>query len=354
MSGTGTEGKVRGGGPRDRRAGEIMDARTMCHMADKTIRWGILGTGGIAEVFTADLLRLEGHEVVAVGSRSTATAAAFADRHGIGRAHGSYAALAADPEVDVVYVATPHPVHFEPARLCVEAGRAVLVEKPLTTSAAEAARLADLAREHGVFVMEAMWTRFSPLIRRLHSLVGEGAIGDVSAIFADFSIAPPFDPAHRLWAAELAGGALLDLGCYVLSITWPLLGPPDTVQATAAPAPTGVDANTGILLGYRAGAVALLHCGLMGESPHTATIVGTKGRIELAAPFYRPEAMTLVRQGGERETFSVDLAGNGYTYQAEEVARCLRLGLTESPLLPLDESVAVLRVIDEIAGSFRR
>ncbi|WP_344593886.1 Gfo/Idh/MocA family oxidoreductase [Actinomadura vinacea] len=322
-------------------------------MADEPIRWGILGTGGIAEVFTADLLHLDGHEVAAVGSRSPATAAAFARRHGIGRAHASYAALAADEDVDVVYVATPHPLHFEPARLCLEAGRAVLVEKPFTTSAADAERLAGIARATGGFAMEAMWTRFSPLVRRLHALVGEGAIGEVSAVYADFSIAPPFDPEHRLWSAELAGGSLLDLGCYVLSITWPLLGPPDTVQATAAPAPTGVDANTGVLLGYRSGAVALLHCGLMGESPHTATVVGTKGRIELASPFYRPEALTLTRAGGAPETFTVDLAGNGYTHQAEEVARCLRLGLTESPLLPLDESVAVLRVIDEIAASFQ-
>jgi predicted dehydrogenase len=326
----------------------------MCHMADEPLRWGILGTGGIAGVFTADLLRLDGHRVAAVGSRSAATAEAFAARHGIGRAYGSYAELAADGEVDVVYVATPHPVHFEPARLCLEAGRAVLVEKPLTTSAADAERLAGIARDRGVFAMEAMWTRFSPLIRRLHALVGEGAIGDVSAVYADFATAPPFDPEHRLWAADLAGGALLDLGCYVLSVTWPLLGPPDTVQATASPAPTGVDANTGILLGYRSGAVALLHCGLMGESPHTATVVGTRGRIELASPFYRPESLTLTRAGGETEIFTVDLAGNGYTYQAEEVARCLRLGLTESPLLPLDESVAVLRVVDEIAASFRR
>jgi predicted dehydrogenase len=328
----------------------------MSGMADeppRPIRWGILGTGGIADVFTADLLRLDGHEVAAVGSRSPGTARAFADRHGIARAHGTYAELAEDPGVDVVYVATPHNVHFEAARVCLEAGRSVLVEKPLTVSADEARHLTALARERGLFMMEAMWTRFSPLVRRLHALVGEGAIGDVSAVYADFSIAPPYDPGHRLWSPGLAGGALLDLGCYVLSIAWPLLGPPATVQATAAPAPTGVDANTGILLGYGSGAVALLHCGLMGDSPHTATIVGTRGRIELASPFYRPTEMRLVRASGETESFTADLAGNGYTYQAEEVARCLRSGLTESPLLTLDESIAVLEVIDEVAATFQ-
>jgi predicted dehydrogenase len=324
----------------------------MSGMTDEPIRWGILGTGGIAEVFTSDLLRLDGHEVAAVGSRSSSTARAFADRHGIARAHGTYAGLAEDAEVDVVYVATPHNVHFEAARTCLEAGRSVLVEKPLTVSAPEARRLAAVARERGLFLMEAMWTRFSPLIRRLHALVGEGAIGDVSAVYADFSIAPPYDPKHRLWSPDLAGGAMLDLGCYVLSITWPLLGPPATVQATAAPAPTGVDANTGILLGYDSGAVALLHCGLMGASPHTATIVGTKGRIDLASPFYRPSAMTLTREEGRSENFTEDLEGNGFVYEAREVARCLRLGLTESPLLPVDESIAVLEVIDEVAASF--
>jgi predicted dehydrogenase len=323
----------------------------MSGMTDQPIRWGILGTGGIAGVFTADLLGLDGHEVAAVGSRAPATAAAFADRYGIGRSYGSYAELAADQDVDVAYIATPHSAHFESSRLCLEAGRAVLVEKPLTISADEARRLTALARARGLFMMEAMWTRFSPLVRRLHALVGEGAIGDISAVYADFSIAPPYDPAHRLWAPELAGGALLDLGCYVLSIAWPLLGPPRTVQATSTPAPTGVDANTGILLGYESGAVALLHCGLKGASPHTATVVGTKGRIELASPFYRPSAMTLTRPDAELETFTVELEGNGYTYQAREVERCLRLGLTESPLMQLEESVAVLEVIDEIAAA---
>ncbi|GAA2169755.1 Gfo/Idh/MocA family protein [Actinomadura napierensis] len=321
-------------------------------MTDSPLRWGILGTGGIAAVFTEDVLRLPGHEVVAVGSRSHGTAAAFAERYGVPRAHGSYSDLAADDGVDVVYVATPHPMHYEPARQCLEAGRAVLVEKPFTTGAADAEKLAALARERGVFAMEAMWTRFSPLVRRLRDLVSEGAIGDVTAVYADFSIAAAFEAGHRLWSPELGGGALLDLGCYPLSFTWPLLGAPASVQATAAPAPTGVDANTGVLLGYASGAVALLHCGLMGDSPHAATVVGTRGRIDVASPFYRPASMTVVRAGGDPEVLTADIEGHGYTYQAQEVARCLRAGLTESPLMPLDETVAILRTIDEIRAQF--
>lgn len=314
-----------------------------------TIRWGILGTGGIARTFTEDLLLL-GHDVAAVGSRATGTAAAFAARYGIGRAYGSYAELAADDEIDVVYVATTHNAHHAAARTCLEAGRAVLVEKPFTTNAPDAADLASLARERGLFAMEAMWTRFNPLVVRLRRLIADGAIGDVKAVYADFSENFPFDAAHRLWAPELAGGALLDLGVYPVSFAWMLLGEPATVQAVSTPAPTGVDANTGILFGYASGAVALLHCGFLAETPQTATVTGTSGWIEVAGPFWHPDAMTLHRDGAEPETFTLEISGRGYTYQAEEVARCLAAGLTESPLMSLDESVAIIGALDTIAA----
>ncbi|GAA4616459.1 Gfo/Idh/MocA family oxidoreductase [Actinoallomurus liliacearum] len=316
-----------------------------------TIRWGILGTGGIARTFTEDLLLL-GHKVAAVGSRAPRTAQAFADRYGIASAYGSYAELAADDQVDVVYVATPHSGHYDAARVCLEAGRGVLVEKPFTTRAADAEALVALARDRGLFAMEAMWTRFNPIVTRLRELIADGAIGDVKAVYADFSFAADYDPEHRLWAPELAGGALLDLGVYPVSFAWMLLGEPDSVQAVATSAPTGVDANTGILLGYASGAVALLHCGLLGDSPQTATIVGTTGRVEVASPAWRPSAMTLHRKDAEPETFTADLPGHGYTYQAEEVARCLADGRTESAVLPLDETVAIARTLDHIAARF--
>lgn len=317
-------------------------------MTEPPIRWGILGTGWIARVFTEDLLRLPGHVVAAVGSRAPHTAEAFARRHGIERAYGSYERLAADDEVDVVYVATPHNHHLAHASLCLEAGRAVLVEKPFTTNAADAERLIALARDRGLFAMEAMWTRFNPVIERLRTLVAEGAIGEVTSIYADFGFASPYDPAHRHWSPDLAGGALLDLGVYPLYFAWMLLGAPDSIQATAAPAPTGVDANTGILLGYASGAIALLHCGLMAASPVTATVTGTKGRIEVATPFFRPDTMTVHRTDTEPETFTIDVPGNGYTYQAEEVARRLRAGELESPVMPLDETLAIHGDLDTI------
>ena len=314
-----------------------------------TIHWGILGTGGIARTFTEDLLLL-GHEVAAVGSRAAATAEEFAARYGIARAYGSYAELAADDAIDVVYVATTHNAHHAAARTCLEAGRAVLVEKPLTTNAADAEDLVALARRQGVFAMEAMWTRFNPLIVRLRELVADGAIGEVKAVYADFSENFPFDASHRLWAPDLAGGALLDLGVYPVSFAWMLLGEPATVQAVTTPAPTGVDANTGILFGYGSGAVALLHCGFMAKTPQSATVTGTAGWIEVAGPFWHPDAMTVHRDGAEPETFTLEVSGQGYTYQAEEVARCVAAGLTESPLMPLDESVAILRTLDVIAA----
>jgi predicted dehydrogenase len=314
-----------------------------------TVQWGILGTGGIARTFTEDLLLL-GHEVRAVGSRAGRTAEAFAGQHGIARAYGSYAELAADDKIDVVYVATTHNVHLSAARTCLEAGRAVLVEKPFTTTAADAAELVALARERNLFAMEAMWTRFNPLVARVRELVADGAIGEVKAVYADFSENVPFDASHRLFAPELAGGALLDLGIYPVSFAWMLLGAPDTVQAVTTAAPTGVDANTGILFGYGSGAVALLHCGFLAKTPQSATVTGTAGWIEVAGPFWHPDTMTLHRDGAEPETYTLDVPGHGYTYQAEEVARCIEAGLTESPVMPLDETVAILGALDTIAA----
>jgi predicted dehydrogenase len=309
------------------------------------IRWGILGTGTIARVFTEDLRRMPDQAVVAVGSRSKDTAEAFAERHSIPRAYGTYAELAADDEVDVVYVATPHNLHASNARTCLEAGRAVLVEKPFTVTAAEATEIVALARAKGLFAMEAMWTRFNPVIGHLRTLVASGSIGEIQAVYADFSAAFPYDPAHRAWSPALAGGALLDLGIYPLSFVWMLLGEPDRAHAISTPAPTGVDANTAISLGFANGAVALLHCGLMANSPQSATVVGTAGHIHVP-DFWHPSSLTLHRPKTPPETFNVTLDGRGYTYQAAEVAHCLRNGLLESPKIPLDESAAILKVMD--------
>jgi predicted dehydrogenase len=315
------------------------------------VRWGILGTGHIAGVFTEDLLARPGHAVLAVGSRTPGTAAAFARRHQIPRAHGSYAELAADPDIDVVYVASPQSAHLADARLCLEAGRAVLVEKPFALTGAQAAELAQVARRQRRFAMEAMWMRFSPLVRTLQDLVADGVIGTVRTVTADFGIAVADQPDHRLLEPGLGGGALLDLGVYPVTLATMLLGRPDQVQAASHRAATGVDANTGILLRYPGGALALLHCSLEAESAVTAQVTGTRGRIELDAPFYRPAALTLIRAGGQPERRTASWAGHGYGFEADEVAACLRAGRTESALAPLAETTMIMTLLDEIRAA---
>ncbi|EXG79483.1 Gfo/Idh/MocA family protein [Cryptosporangium arvum] len=317
-----------------------------------TLRWGILGTGNIARTFTSDLLTLPDHEVVAVGSRAAETAESFAAEFGIARAHGSYQALADDAGVDVVYVATPHAGHAAAALTCIAAGRHVLVEKPFTLDAAEATTVVTAARDAGVFCMEAMWTRFNPAIALLRELVDDGAIGEIVAVQADFGFAAAYDPKGRLWAPELGGGALLDLGVYPVSLASMLLGEPTTVLATAGKAATGVDANTGILLGYESGALAVLHCSLRGDTPARAEIIGTRGRIELAPLFFRATELTLHHRDAEPRHETFTLPGNGYTFQAEEVARRIRAGHTESDLMTLDETLSIARTLDRVRASF--
>lgn len=312
------------------------------------IRWGILGTGGIAALFTEDLLRLPDHQVAAVGSRTAESAARFAQRWGIPRAHASYADLAADPEVDVVHVATPHSGHHAASRLCLDAGKAVLCEKPFTMTAAEAEDLVATARTRRLFLMEAMWTRFNPAIVRLRQLIADGVIGEVRTVTADFALEFPYDPEHRLYNPDLGGGALLDLGVYPVSFAWMLLGEPRVVHAVAGLAANGVDANTGVLLGYDGGAVALLHCSVESAGPVTATILGTEGRIDVHSLFFRPTSFTVRPRDGEPWTHTVELEGHGYTYQAAEVARRIRAGEIESPIMPLDETVAIMRTLDTI------
>ncbi|MBB2945808.1 putative dehydrogenase [Actinoplanes lutulentus] len=317
-------------------------------MNGQKVRWGILGPGGIASTFAADLPLVEGAELAAVGSRSLATAEAFAQRHGFARAHGSYADLAADDGVDIVYVATPHAFHFEGAMLCVEAGKAVLVEKPITLDLASTAQLIQAARAKGVFLMEAMWMRCNPAIRKIAELVEEGAIGWVSAIHADFGLQGPFDASHRLRDPELGGGALLDLGVYPIHLTHMLLGSPAKAHAWAHLTPERVDENTGVLLGYEAGAVAALTCSINGESRNAASITGTDGRIDLPPGFFIPRSFVLNRPGKAPETFEFPFEGSGYQFEAAEAQRCFLAGEAESPLVSHEATLEVMALLDAL------
>lgn len=311
------------------------------------IRWGILATGGIAATFAADLVLLPDAQISAVGSRSLASAEAFAQRHGVARSHGSWAELVADPELDVIYVATPHVAHHAATMLCLSAGKPVLCEKPFTLDHVTSKELVDTARARGLFLMEAMWMRANPAIRQIAALVADGAIGEVTAVSADFGVAGPFPPGHRMRAPELGGGALLDLGVYPITLAHLLLGTPSSIHSWATLTPEGTDQNTGMVFGYDSGAIATLHCGFVGESGQRAIITGTTGRIELPRLFFRPDRFTLVR-GGEAEEFLVPLRGNGMGYEAEEVMRCLRAGLIESELIPHADTLSVMRTMDTI------
>jgi predicted dehydrogenase len=315
-------------------------------MADKPLRWGIMGTGGIAGAFAEDLKLTGSGVVAAVGSRTAESARAFAEQRGIPTRHGSYEALANDPDVDIVYVATPHPLHHGNARLALEAGKPVLVEKPFTMNAEEARDLVALARERDLFLMEAMWTRFLPHIRHVRELLP--SLGDVVTVTADHGQWFAEDPAFRLFAPGLGGGALLDLGIYPVSFASMVLGAPDRVAAMVTPAFTGVDAQTSMLFGYASGAQAVLSCTLSAVSPTTASIVGTDARIEIDGPFYAPASFTLIPREGERSRFEYLDEGRGLRHQADEVARLLAAGETESALMPLDETVAIMTTMDRV------
>ncbi|SBT48499.1 Gfo/Idh/MocA family protein [Micromonospora auratinigra] len=311
-------------------------------------RWGILATGHIAGCFAEDLRLVPGAELVAVGSRTRESAETFARRHGAPRAYASWAELAADPDLDVIYVATPHAAHHEAAMTCLAGGKAVLVEKPATLDLATTTELVETARARGLFLMEAMWMRTNPLILRVVELISDGAIGEVTHVRADFGAAGPFPPEHRMRARTLGGGALLDLGVYPVSLAHLVLGVPQAVRAWAKLSPEDVDENTGIILGWDSGAVATLSCGMVGATAITASITGTTGRIDLPEPFFRAGAAVLHRRDAEPETIGADLTGGGYQYEAIEVQRCLTAGLTESPLVPQLATLEVMTLIDEI------
>lgn len=311
------------------------------------IRWGILGPGGIAGTFARAVLGYTRGQLVAVGSRSGLRAEQFAATYEIPVAHEGYERLVADPQVDAVYVATPHSEHLEHALLAIRAGKHVLVEKAFTRSAAEAQQVVDAAREAGVFVMEAMWTRFLPHVAALRAVIERGEIGEVISLVADHGQWFDVVPEHRILNPHLAGGALLDLGVYPVSFAHDLLGVPSAVHANGVLTDTGVDGQVAISLEYPGRTQALLSTTLWSRTPTTAQISGTDGRIEVAGEFYRPSSIRVVRRDGSEWVFSRPVDG-GFQFQAAEVARRVAEGATESPRMTLDGSVAVMRTLDAI------
>ena len=316
------------------------------------IRWGVLGAGSIAGRFSEALAALPEAETLAVGSRSQETADRFARAHGFSRAYPSYQDLAADPDVDVVYVATPHPFHAENAELCLRAGKAVVCEKPFTVNAAEARLLVGIARERDLFLMEGMWTRFFPLMGRLRRMLSEGTLGEPRMLTVDFGFRAELDPASRLFDPKLGGGAMLDVGVYCVSLASMVLGRPVRGTGLSHLGETGVDELFAASLDHGDGRISSITAGTRTASPHEATVLGTEGYARIHSPWWRPEAMTISRPGREDEVVREPTEENGFRYEAVEVMRCLGAGERESPVMPLDETVSVLETMDELRASW--
>jgi predicted dehydrogenase len=352
------------------------------------VRFGIIGAGMVARDFAEGLRGVPDAELTVVWSRSSRTADQFLARFPGTRVVTDIDQLVTADDVDVVYIATPHHRHAPDSLLALRSGKPVLCEKPFATSAAEALTIVEEARARELFCMEAMWMRCIPAILRAKELVDQGAIGEPRMLFADFGVATPYDPTSRFFDPAQGGGALLDRGVYAVSLAHLLLGVPDSVVGLSVDAPTGVDEQVGAVLRFPQGQLAVLAAALSSTTPNAAVITGTEGRLHLEAPFYCPTRLTIVStpmsrgvESGEpvgssmqeraatalkrsrlglelvrvgksvlrpRKVERFPLAGNGYGYEAAEVVRCLRAGLTESPLMPLDESLAVMATVDRL------
>jgi predicted dehydrogenase len=316
------------------------------------IRWGIIGTGNISSQFARGLAVLPDAELVAVGSRTRASAEAFGARFDVPHRHASYEALTRDPDVDAVYVGTPHSLHRSNSMMCLQAGKAVLCEKPFTINAAEAEEVIKLAREEGCFLMEAMWTRFLPLSERVRELLAAGTIGPVQMLAADLGFRARFDPKHRLFDPQLGGGALLDVGIYPLSLASMIFGPPTHITGMAHMGETGVDEQAAVTLGYAGGQLAVLYASIRTTTPKEAILMGTQGQIRIHAPMFVPSKLTLSVDGQDDKVLEMPFTGNGYNYEATEVMNCLRAGKLESDLMPLDETLSIMRTLDTIRAQW--
>ena len=316
-------------------------------MAGRSVRWGIVGPGRIAEALVGDFEYVPDADVVAVGSRSSDRARAFADKHHIGRAYGSYREIIADPDVDVLYIATPHPQHHAIGVQAAREGKSILVEKAFTVTHAGAQTLVDEARAHHVFAMEAMWTRFQPAVVKARQLFADGAIGEVRSVQADLGVVRSFDPADRIFAYELGGGAILDLGVYVISFAQMVLGTPTSVSAHGVLEPSGVDAEASLLVGFPQGRTATLMCSLHSPMPGHARIFGSTGWIDVLPRFHHPRSIVLHRHDAEPERFDLPAQGAGYSHELIEVTESIKAGRTESAIMSLDDTLAVQWVMDE-------
>ncbi|MGZ5201286.1 MAG: Gfo/Idh/MocA family protein [Telluria sp.] len=312
------------------------------------VRWGILSTGKIARAFATALKDTPGAVLHAVASRDEATAQAFATQFGVTRAYGTYEALAADPDVDIVYIGTPHPMHARNALMALRAGKAVVCEKAFTLNRREADEVVALAHEKKLFLMEALWSRFLPALAEVRRIIASGEIGAARHITADFGFPAAVGPEHRVFNPALGGGAMLDLGIYPLSIATAILGPVESVRAQAELGPTGVDVQTGFTLKHRGGGMSTCSCSLLARTPCELTVSGTRGHIRMNTRFHHATAVTVVLDDGTTRTIDTPYIGNGYAHEIMEAQRCFREGLIESPGMTHAETLDHMGVMDEV------
>ena len=313
----------------------------------KDYKWGILAPGTIANKFAQGLAAAPNAVSYAVGSRDLSRAQTFADKYGFKKAYGSYEELAKDPEVDIIYVATPHPQHEEAVLTCLSNGKAVVCEKPFAVNAAQASNMIECARKNKVFIMEAMWTRFLPNICKVRELIADGAIGKVRHINADFCFRAGVDPNSRLFAPASAGGSLLDVGVYNVSFCSMIFGKqPSNVQSYLNIGSTGVDESASVLLNYDEGETALLVSAIRLNTPHEAVIYGEEGSIKLS-PYWCGDTILLNNKDGTQE-IQLPFENGGFQFEAMEAMSCLDKGLLESPIMPLDETLAIMKTLDKI------
>lgn len=311
-----------------------------------TFRWGIIGTGGIARTFARDIALLEGHEIAAVGSRTLSKSQAFTAEFPA-TAYGSYEELV-ESDVDAVYVATPHSLHAENSILALNSGKPVLCEKPFAVNAKQVEAMIQASKKNSLALMEAMWSRFLPHYQIVREVVGSGELGDLVALYADHGQPLPADRYYRLHAPELAGGALLDLGIYPISLAFMVLGEPDSIIASSQSTESGVDAQTSMIFSYFTGQQAVMTTTLNVRTPCTAQIIGTRGRINIDSNFYTPTSMQVIIEGKLAREYPKAYAGHGIREQAREFADVVRSGELESPIMRQIESLAIMQVMDEI------
>lgn len=311
------------------------------------VYWGIIGLGKIAHTFAADLQRSETAVLHAVASRSQEKATDFAKLYNATNAYDSYEALANDPKIDVVYIATPHTFHFENTMLCLQHGKGVLCEKPLGIHLTQVQTMIKEAKTRKLFLMEAIWTRFMPAIEKMKSLIDEKVIGEIVSVHADFGFRSEFNPESRLYNKSLSGGSLLDIGLYPIFLSLLVLGMPSEINAMARMTTTEVDSFCAMLFDYEDNSKAVLTSTLEANTPTEAFIHGTKGSIKLHRRFHQPNTITLATNG-EETVFELPYSGNGYAHEIEEVNHCILNGHTESSKLPLTLSENLSTIIDRV------